>query len=149
MADATDTKTTVPDSAVEGSESPDVVQTPQTKDDGSETFSAEYVNKLRTEAAEARVRAGRVDDYAAELFRVVVEREAAAYLRNGSDLHLEPTDYLNSDGYPDVERIREAAQALVEERPYLARVSGPVGQGPREPAEPAVTLGGLLRAAAQ
>lgn len=55
-------------------------------------------------------------------------------------------DYLDEDGFPDVEKVTEAAKALVEAKPHLGdkRPSQPVEQGPRSESAH-VNLAGMVR----
>ena len=104
----------------------------------AETFPREYVEKLRKEAADARVKAKRADDLAARLHTALVA--ATGRLADPSDLefddaHLEDADALNA-----------AVDALLARKPHLAsrRPIGSIGQGATAPAD-SVSLAGILR----
>ncbi|RYI24606.1 hypothetical protein EVU97_01970 [Dermacoccus sp. 147Ba] len=109
---------------------------------GDETFPREYVEKLRKENADARVKAKRADDLAARLHTALVA--ATGRLADPSDLpfddaHLEDADALNA-----------AVDALLARKPHLAsrRPVGSIGQGATAPAD-SVSLAGILRHNAQ
>ncbi|MEU0575247.1 hypothetical protein [Dermacoccus nishinomiyaensis] len=104
----------------------------------AETFPREYVEKLRKEAADARVKAKRADDLAARLHTALVA--ATGRLADPSDLpfddaHLEDADALNA-----------AVDELLARKPHLAsrRPVGSIGQGATSPAD-SVSLAGILR----
>ncbi|MCG7429036.1 hypothetical protein [Dermacoccus nishinomiyaensis] len=114
------------------------VTTTDTPEDDAETFPREYVEKLRKEAADARVKAKRADDLAARLHTALVA--ATGRLADPSDLpfddaHLEDADALNA-----------AVDALLARKPHLAsrRPVGSIGQGATSPAD-RVSLAGILR----
>lgn len=114
----------------------------QTDDEAAETFPREYVEKLRKEAADARVKAKRADDLAVRLHTALVA--ATGRLADPSDLpfdesHLEDADALNA-----------AVDALVAVKPHLAsrRPFGAIGQGVT-PTPAGVDLAGILRAGAR
>ena len=105
---------------------------------GEDTFPRAYVDKLRKEAADARVKAKRADDLAARLHTALVA--ATGRLADPSDLpfddaHLEDADALNA-----------AVDALLARKPHLAsrRPVGSIGQGATSPAD-RVSLAGILR----
>lgn len=111
-----------------------------TSDD--ETFPREYVEKLRTENAENRVKAKRADDLAQRLHKALVE--ATGRLQDPSDLtfddaHLE-----------DPEALTTAIDSLLESKPHLAsrRVMGDIGQGATGNPDAGVNLAGMLRSRA-
>ena len=104
----------------------------------AETFPREYVEKLRKENADARVKAKRADDLAARLHTALVA--ATGRLADPSDLefddaHLDDEDALNA-----------AVDALLARKPHLAsrRPVGSIGQGATAPAD-SVSLAGILR----
>lgn len=103
-----------------------------------ETFPAEYVRQLRQEAAEARVKAKKADDYAKELFYARVG--ALGKLADATDI-----EYAEGllDDHPALER---AVDELISRKPHLAaRVPrGDVGQGDRGGSAD-VDLAGMLR----
>ena len=104
----------------------------------AETFPREYVEKLRKEAADARVKAKRADDLAERLHTALVA--ATGRLADPSDLpfddaHLEDADALNA-----------AVDELLARKPHLAsrRPVGSIGQGATSAAD-SVSLAGILR----
>lgn len=114
------------------------VATTDAPEDDAETFPREYVEKLRKENADARVKAKRADDLAARLHTALVA--ATGRLADPSDLpfddaHLEDADALNA-----------AVDALLARKPHLAsrRPVGSIGQGATAPAD-SVSLAGILR----
>jgi len=120
------------------SDSGKVVATTDAPEDDAETFPREYVEKLRKENADARVKAKRADDLAARLHTALVA--ATGRLADPSDLpfddaHLEDADALNA-----------AVDALLARKPHLAsrRPVGSIGQGATSPAD-SVSLAGILR----
>lgn len=117
---------------------PEGVATADAPEDDAETFPREYVEKLRKENADARVKAKRADDLAARLHTALVA--ATGRLADPSDLpfddaHLEDEDALNA-----------AVDALLARKPHLAsrRPAGSIGQGATAPAD-SVSLAGILR----
>lgn len=106
-----------------------------------EVFPREYVEKLRKEAADARVKAKRADELAEQLFHSRVA--ALGRLADPSDL---PFDAALLD---DTAALEAAVDELVEIKPHLAarRPRGNIGQGVADPAA-TVDLAGLLRASA-
>ncbi|MBZ4498038.1 hypothetical protein [Dermacoccus sp. Tok2021] len=138
VADAT------PETAPEGVTTTDALEDERAEGEGSddpsgdETFPREYVEKLRKENADARVKAKRADDLAARLHTALVA--ATGRLADPSDLpfddaHLEDEDALNA-----------AVDALLARKPHLAsrRPVGSIGQGATAPAD-SVSLAGILR----
>ena len=128
------------------------VHQPETSEDGTEqegsssdedpeTFPREYVEKLRAEAAENRVKAKRADDYAQRLHVALVA--ATGRLADPDDL---PYDEAHLE---DADALTAAVDDLLQRKPHLAsrRVSGGVGQGATS-ASGSVDLAGLLRARA-
>lgn len=113
-------------------ETPDVEQTPQA--DEPKTFDADYVAKLRKEAADNRVKAKRVDELEREVW--TLKAAALGKLADPTDLPFEP----GAD-------VAEAVDRLLAAKPHLAarRVSGDVGQGNRGPATSSVSLMDMLR----
>lgn len=91
--------------------------------DAPETFPREYVEKLRQEAADARVRAKKAGEYAEALFYARVA--ATGRLADPSDL---PFDEKVLDDLPAMEA---AIDALVATKPHLAARTprGDIGQG--------------------
>ncbi|MEJ7634313.1 hypothetical protein [Aeromicrobium sp.] len=125
---------------------------PETAEDGRtepETFTREYVEQLRAEAAEGRIKSKRATDLETALREAVISKVAGSILQDPSSL--EWSDNLaDEDGMPSPDLIREAAEALAAAKPHLSRVSGPVLQGHRGEDSDAgtVDLAGLLRAGA-
>ena len=120
-------------------------------------FDADYVARLRTEAADRRTAAKAAEDTAealrGRLLASEVKATAASILADPADLLLrtDAADLLDEDGEPDSAAIKTAAEKLVAERPHLGvkRVSGDVGQGARGDATPPpVSFGALLQGAA-
>jgi len=107
---------------------------PQVPEDGT-TFDAAYVAKLRSEAAEARVKAK------ADRERIAAQTVRALAQADGRLVDLDVLTYtpdlLGEDGLVDVDKVRTSIDALVTTKPYL-HVRRPVAsmtQGYRETAE--------------
>lgn len=118
---------------------PDASEAQEAPQDAQETFPRAYVERLRQEAAEARTRAKKADEYARELFTARVA--ATGRLADPTDLpfdagHLDSPDALNA-----------AIDALLDAKPHLAsRVPrGNVGQGAGTASHDEVDLAALLR----
>ncbi len=124
-------------------------ETPLEEDSGSESqpevFSREYVEKLRAEAAQHRVKAKHADQLAQTL--------VTAYADSTGRLH-DPSDLLYSEqlldeetGMPDREKVAHAIEVLVQAKPHLAklRVVGDVGQGVQGDLTPMPGLADMLR----
>lgn len=114
-----------------------------------ETFPRSYVEELRAEAAEHRVKS-KENAESMETFRNAYR---AAVLKEATrDVLAEPIpwsdDFDGENGLPDAGKIREAAEALALEKPQLARVRGDIGQGFRGEQDAPVDLAGMLRAGA-
>ena len=121
-------------------------QTPNNADEtpqnAPETFPREYVEKLRQEAADARVKAKKADELAQALF---VARVAA------TGRLAEPTDLpFNADLLDDAQQLTAAIDALLDAKPHLANRTprGNIGQGPTGADTGTVDLAALLRAGA-
>lgn len=113
--------------------------TGETPDEEPETFDRPYVEKLRREAAESRVKAKRADDLAAALWTARVT--ATGRLADPSDLVMpDDADPLDEDA------VTTALDDLLERKPHLAsrKPRGSVGQGATTGAEP-VDLAALMR----
>ncbi|MTB72792.1 hypothetical protein GGG17_12630 [Arsenicicoccus sp. MKL-02] len=134
----------------ETDETPDAVEPEPTPDDLSgdatekggddpESFPRDYVERLRKEAADARVRAKDRDDLAERLHLALVT--ATGRLADPTDL---PYDEAHLE---DEAALTAAVDALLARKPHLAsrRPAGSVGQGAMTAAEP-VSLLGLMRA---
>lgn len=97
---------------------------PEAKNDNADgdSFPRTYVEELRKESASHRHKA---DDYAKRLHAEIVK--ATGRLENPADL---PYDAKHLD---DAEALTAALDALLTDRPYLAKrvVKGDVGQGHR------------------
>ena len=107
------------------------------------SFDATYVERLRTEAADYRVKAKRADALARQVVEAYVTGEGR--LHDPADLPWSD-DYLDDDGLVDTAKVRAAIDQLVERKPYLAarRPVEPIAQGARpEPAR--VNLATILR----
>lgn len=117
---------------------PDTPAAPATE---QETFPRAYVEQLRQEAADARVKARRADDLAQQLFSARVA--ATGLLVDAADL---PYDEQLLD---DPGAMEAAIEALITAKPHLAsRIPrGDIGQGVSDPAD-TVDLAALLRAGA-
>lgn len=127
-------------SAKEGTEGTPQEAPEEPKDD-PETFPKAYVEKLRKEAADNRVRAKKVDDYAQRLHKTLVE--ASGRLADPTDLPFDET-HLDDPG-----ALTAAIDALLEAKPHLASRTprGDVGQGANVPAQDDFSLAGWLRGA--
>jgi hypothetical protein len=112
-----------------------------------QTFTLEYVKKLREENAASRIKAARADTAETRLRALAIEQAVSEVLMSPDDLSWDAA-YADADGYPDHDKILAAAEVLVARKPHLARVRGDVGQGQRGDVVPAVSLSGLLRAGA-
>lgn len=107
--------------------------------DEPETFDRPYVEKLRREAAESRVKAKRADDLAAALWTARVT--ATGRLADPTDLVMpDDADPLDEDA------IAAAVDDLLERKPHLAsrKPRGDVGAG-ATPAGGTVDLAALMR----
>lgn len=128
----TDSPTGEPDATASGGEIPHVEP---------DTFDRDYVEKLRAEAAEHRVKAKRAEEYAQEVFygRVAALGKLA-----------DPTDLTYDETLLEDRAAMEAAvDELVARKPHLAdrRPTGDIDQGPR-PQGQTVDLAGMLRSRA-
>lgn len=104
-----------------------------------ETFPRAYVEELRQEAADARVKAKRADDLAARLH--VALTAATGRLADPSDLPFEDAHL------DDPQALTTALDQLLVRKPHLAnrKPRGDVGQGATSTNSSAVDLGSLLR----
>lgn len=116
---------------------------PSIEKDQAELFDADYVAKLRNEAAEHRVKAKRSDDLARQLVRALTKADGR--LIDADDLAYDSA-YLDDDGLVDVDKVTAAIDALVERKPHLAaqRPTSTLPQGAR-PEPDRVDLHGILR----
>lgn len=134
MTDTMPTETPEPVDTAEpvDGESPHGVET----DAEGETFTREYVERLRAEAAAHRVKAKRTDDANA---RLTASYAAATGRLVDVDALPYTEDLLGDDGLVDPERVAAAVDTLVQAKPYLARrtPTTPISQGVRtDVAEP-------------
>lgn len=152
-AEDADTPEDAPEPPQDGTEEPqDGAEEPQndqepTEDvnepqEGEETFPREYVEKLRTEAADARIKAKRAEDYARRLQHALVG--ATGRLADPTDLPFDEANVM------DEEQLNAAIDSLLETKPHLAsrRPRGNIGQGPVSTGDGTVSLAGLLRSRA-
>lgn len=110
--------------------------------DGSpDTFPKAYVDKLRKEAADNRVKAKRAEDYANRLHTALVE--ANGRLADPSDL---PFDAAHLE---DAEALDAAISDLLARKPHLASRTprGNIGQGVNVPEQDDFSLSSWLRGA--
>lgn len=123
-------------------ENEDAATDEQEPAEDADTFPRSYVDKLRKEAADARVKVKDRDDLAARLHSSLVA--ATGRLADPSDL---PFDEAHL-GDPDA--LTAAVDELLARKPHLAsrRPVGDVGQGVSVPAS-SVDLAGILRHNAQ
>jgi hypothetical protein len=91
-------------------------EAPQVDATEPDTFSREYVSKLRAEAAEARVRA-KIADVANEHL-LTAYAAADGRLVDADALPLSP-DLLGDDGLVDRDRVADAIAGLLTAKPYL------------------------------
>lgn len=110
-----------------------------TTDQDGETFPKTYVEKLRKEAAEARVKAKDRDEIAGRLHTALVA--ASGRLADPSDLPFDETHLSNPKA------LDTAITDLLERKPHLAsrKPSGQIGQGPRTSTTGDVDLAAILR----
>ena len=112
-----------------------------------ETFSREYVEQLRSEAADYRVKAKRAETAETFLQELAIRQGTDDILVDSDDLPW--SDEFNDDnGYPSFEKIRTAAEALIIKKPHLGRPRGDVGQGRQSDSASQVSLSEILRAGA-
>lgn len=142
----TDTPTT---DATEGELPPDAPEP-----DGEPAEGDDEVSRLRSEAARRRVEARDATERADRLHARLVDQAVATatdgLMADGAEdfarFHDGPVP-LDDDGFPDVEAIRSAAEAIIEARPHLAaRRFSPIAAGPQGDDAPAPsTILGALR----
>jgi len=111
------------------------------------TYDEAYVKNLRDEAAAARVKAKRTDEAETRLRELSIAQAVQGILTDPTDLGWSE-EYADANGWPDADKIRAAAEELVDRKPHLGRPSGDVGQGRHTEEPDAVSLSGLLRAGA-
>jgi hypothetical protein len=126
----------------------DPAAAPEEAAEEPKTFDAEYVAKLRGEAAEARTKAKEASERGDSLSELLltrsIENAASGVLIDPADLP-RSGDYFNEDGSPDLLKIRAAAEELATAKPYLSRPRGDVSQGPRESTPAPASLGDIVR----
>ena len=133
-----------------GTETPPDTQGPEKGAEGSESssesFSREYVIQLRNESRENRLKAQRADFLATEVRRLSIREATRGILTDPESLSWSE-DYADTEtGLPDHDALRQAAQALAKERPWLSRPRGPLpGQGEHSTAPEGLSLSALLR----
>lgn len=110
----------------------------QTVDDDADTFPRAYVDKLRKEAADARVKAKDRDEIAARLHMSLVA--ASGRLADPSDLPFDEAHLSDPDA------LTAALDELLARKPHLAsrRPVGDIGQGVSAVTS-SVDLAGILR----
>ncbi|WP_281712131.1 hypothetical protein [Dermacoccus nishinomiyaensis] len=110
----------------------------QTVDDDADAFPRAYVDKLRKEAADARVKAKDRDDIAARLHTSLVA--ASGRLADPSDLPFDEAHLSDPDA------LTGALDELLARKPHLAsrRPVGDIGQGVSAVTS-SVDLAGILR----
>lgn len=126
-------------------ESPEDTEAPE---DGAEplpegdTFPRAYVEKLRRESAEYRVKAQRVDEIGARLHEALVAADGR--LASPSDL---PYDAALLD---DPAALEKAIADLLAAKPHLAsrKPRGNIGMGAKKSTDEGASLGSILRARA-
>lgn len=130
-----------------GSDKPQTGKIDKQDHDDADTFSKEYVQRLRGEAAASRVKAKRVDVVTQRLVTSMAAQTNR--LADPTDLPFSP-DLLDDDGLPDESKIAEAIEQLLAKKPHLASrrpQDSDVGQGAQAEADN-VSLADLLRAGA-
>ena len=111
---------------------------PVTPADEHTTFSREYVEELRGEAAKYRTRAKHTEEVERRLHEALVRLDGR--LHDASDLDFDPKR-LEGDG------VEAAITALLEAKPHLAKraPSGDVGAGVRGEVDAAPDLISIMR----
>lgn len=134
--------------AAEDEETPESPEDTEAPEDGAEalpegdTFPRAYVEKLRRESAEYRVKAQRVDEIGARLHEALVAADGR--LASPSDL---PYDAALLD---DPAALEKAIADLLAAKPHLAsrKPRGNIGMGAKKSTDDGVSLAGILRARA-
>jgi hypothetical protein len=116
-------------------------ETDEPTDDEPDSFPRAYVEQLRRENAEQRVKAKRADELGQRLHLALVA--ATGRLADADDLPFDPAHL------EDPEALTAAIDALLARKPHLAsrRPAGDIGQGAGRVSED-VSLAGILRASA-
>ena len=129
---------------------PDTVEDSETNEDTSETERDE-VSKLKDEAAQSRIKARETSEKlqtALERLQAATVASVAAGILSSPQEDLAWSDeWLDDEGWPDADKVREAAEALATRRPALARVRGNVGQGHHSASHGTPSLSELLKLA--
>lgn len=150
MSTTENTEETVTEQGQETAQDDETTETGQEAAEGSEshteepeTFPKEYVEKLRKENGDNRVKAKRADDLAKRLHTALV-RESGR-LADPSDL---PFDEAHLE---DPEALTAAIDDLLTRKAHLAsrRPSGDIGQGVLSEDDDNVSLAGILRSNAR
>ena len=118
-------------------------------DEQADTFSREYVEKLRDSEAKYRLRAKEADDHAARADALAHQLHHALAQADGR--LLDPTDLpFRVENIESPEAMTAAIGALLEDKPHLAnrRPKGDAGQGVRGDAENPVSILSILRSRA-
>ncbi len=142
MSTVTEDQTIDPEVEDQAPEEVEQEEQPEVEQSEPETFDRPYVEKLRKEAADARVRAKDRDTLAAALWAANVA--ATGRLADATDLGMpEGADPLNA------EAVEVAVTELLARKPHLAsrKPRGDVGQG-MTGSTSSVDLAGMLRSRA-
>lgn len=122
---------------------------PEPQDSEPDTFSRAYVEELRQEAAKHRTNSKKSDELSKRLVTSYVD--ATGRLHDSRDLAFSD-DLMGDDGFPDPAKVNAAVEALIKDRPHLARIRpvGDVGQGftGEQPPPGLAAFGNMLRSAA-
>lgn len=108
-----------------------------------ETFPREYVERLRKENGDNRVKAKKADDYAQRLHTALVA--ATGRLADPADLPFDDAHIA------DAAALTAAVDELLNSKPHLAsrKPTGDIGQGLVSEAAATVNLAGILRSNAR
>lgn len=142
-ATATETTVETAQEPVTTPEAPEITTTAVEPTDDAETFPREYVEKLRKENGDNRVKAKKSDDYAARLHTALV-RETGRLA--------DPADLPFNDAHlEDPAALTAAVDELLNSKPHLAsrKPTGDIGQGLVSEASGTVSLAGILRSNAR
>jgi hypothetical protein len=113
--------------------------------EATETFDRQYVEQLRKEAKQNRLKARRVDDLELAIRDLAIRHHTAGLLVDPESLEWSD-DFADDHGLPDGTKITEAAQELISRKPYLGRPRGRLpGQGEHSEADVKISLSELLR----
>lgn len=133
-----------PTDPVEGTGEAEPGSGPESEDSG-DTFSREYVETLRAEAATHRVAAKRAEAFEVALRAATIREAAGPVLQDVDDLAWSDDFIDEESGLPSAELIRAAAEELADRKPHLARVRGDIGQGRHSETTEEFSLAGALR----